>query len=83
MQSGPWRAQWTVSTTGEITRRSYYERALATGASPAAIAGIDLLTDDGMDYEKATEMMAAAQRSGRDPEEFARHVIKLRAAIRP
>lgn len=79
---GPWSARWAVDSQGQVTERSYYDRALATGATPDVIAGVDLLEDDGMSTEKAVEMMAAAHRSGRDAEAFARHLIKLRKAWR-
>lgn len=60
---------------------SYYEDQLAAGASPALIAGLDLLCDDGMDAEKAAGLLFAAERGGKDPEAFARHLLTLRNAL--
>lgn len=45
-------------------------------------AGMDLLLADGMDGEKAAEMMWAANRDGRDALAFAEHLIMLRRAFR-
>lgn len=61
---------------------SEHEELLALGVSPAVSAGYDLLADDGMDPETAATMMVAAERSGRDAEAFARHLLKLRKAAR-
>lgn len=74
-------AEWTVDAKGVITPRSYYERALATGAPPDVIAGLDLLVDDGMDLDKAVDLLAAAHRGGHDAEHFARHLLTLRKAF--
>lgn len=52
------------------------------GISPSLLAGFDLLTDDGMSAESAGKMLVAAQQSGKDPEQFARHFLKLRQSIR-
>jgi hypothetical protein len=50
--------------------------------SPELWAAYDILTDDGYPPEKAAEVLASAERSGRNPEAFARHMVKLRKAIR-
>lgn len=65
-----------------MSEQSPYEQMKATGASDAVIAALDILVDDGMPAQKAADMAVAAERSGRDPEAFARHVIKLRKAMR-
>ena len=75
-------AKWQVDGRGTVSERSLYERQLGTGAPPSVIAAADILEDDGISYEKACEIAVAAHRSGRDPEEVARHMVKLRAAIR-
>lgn len=58
------------------------------GVSGSVSAGMDLLMDDGMPADQAAKMMLGAQRlfetqGGRDPEAMARHILKLRRALRP
>lgn len=50
--------------------------------NPSLDRGLDLLLADGMPDDKAAQLMLACVAEGRDPEQFARHVIKLRRAIR-
>lgn len=63
-------------------------RPLPNGVTPEMDAGYDLLTDVGFTPDKAASMMVTAQAaytSGaiqRNPEQFARHVLKLRKAAR-
>lgn len=56
------------------------------GITPAQSAAYDLLTDDGMPAEKAASIVLGMQRyhekGGKDPEAQARHIIKLRKALR-
>jgi hypothetical protein len=54
---------------------------LSIGASPSVIAAYDILVDHGYSPEKAAEWAVNAGRAGKDPEEFARHLIRLRAAL--
>lgn len=61
---------------------SPYQQMKDLGASDAVIAAYDILADDGMPPEQAAKMVVAAERSGRDAEAFARHVVKLRKAMR-
>jgi hypothetical protein len=50
--------------------------------SHAVNAGVDILDDDGMSIEKTLPLLVAAEADGRDPEAFARHLLKLRRALR-
>lgn len=61
---------------------SYHEQARALGVTDDVIAALDLLVDDGVPAERAAGLAVAAHRSGRDAEEWARHLIKLRKALR-
>ncbi len=61
---------------------SDYDDLRATGASPAVIAGLDLLVDDDMPADKAARLLIAAERQGKDPEAFARHLLTLRRELR-
>lgn len=58
----------------------------AMGVSPAVSAAYDLLTDDGMPPQKAADTALGMQRhhenGGKDPEAQARHLLKLRRALR-
>lgn len=60
----------------------YYEELKKLGIPLSVDAAVDILVDDGMGVEKASEMSVSAWRSGRDPEAFARHLVKLRKAAR-
>ena len=60
----------------------YYEQLKELGIPMSVDAAFDILCDDGMDMEKAADMSVAAWRSGKDPEAFARHLVKLRKAAR-
>ena len=71
-----------VSRSGTVTEISPEEHVELMGATPAISAAYDLLTDDGMSPQKAADLAVACERSGRDPEAFARHLIKLRKAVR-
>jgi hypothetical protein len=59
-----------------------YEEMRALGASDAVIAAYDVLADDGMPADQAAQLVVAAERSGRDPMATARHIVKLRKALR-
>lgn len=56
------------------------------GIPPSVSAAYDLLTDDGMPPEQAAAIVLGMQRhheeGGKDPEAQARHLIKLRRAVR-
>ncbi len=52
------------------------------GISPSLSAGYDLLADDGMDPDRIASLLMAAEKQGKDPETFARHMLKLRRAAR-
>lgn len=71
-----------MSQTVPMNPDSPYEQMKALGASDAVIAAYDILSDDGMGAAKAAEMAVNAERSGKDPEAFARHLVKLRRALR-
>jgi len=71
-----------VGADGEAKAMSPEERLSHMGVSPQLSAGYDLLTDDGYPPEKAAELLAEAERMGKDPEAFAQHMIKLRRALR-
>lgn len=45
-------------------------------------AGMDILMDDNYPIDKAAKLMLAAERQGEDAEAFARHMVKLRKALR-
>lgn len=45
-------------------------------------AGMDILMDDNYPGDKAAELLLAAERKGEDAEAFARHMVKLRRALR-
>jgi hypothetical protein len=53
------------------------------GVSPGVSAAYDILTDAGIDPELAATVAVTAEREGQDPEWFARHYLKLRAALKP
>lgn len=61
---------------------SPYEQLKALGVSDAVSAAYDILTDDGMPPERAAQLSVAAERDGQDPEAAARHIVKLRKALR-
>jgi hypothetical protein len=50
--------------------------------SAAVSAAMDILLDDRVPEERAAALAVAAERSGRDPEAFARHFVELRQAWR-
>lgn len=52
------------------------------GVSPALSAAYDVLDDAGYLTEKRLTLCLAAERQGRDPEAFARHLVKLCKAVR-
>lgn len=78
----PYRC-WAVDSSGGTVALTDHEHVALMGVSPAVSAGLDLLMDDGMDGEKAAKLLLAAERNGDDAEAFARHMLKLRRAIRP
>jgi len=43
---------------------------------------MDILMEDGVNADHAARLSLAAVRAGKDPEDFARHFVKLRRAIR-
>jgi hypothetical protein len=65
-----------------MTEQSPYEQMRALGASDGVIAAYDILADDGMTPQQAAEMAVSAERQGKDPVAFARHLVKLRKALR-
>lgn len=67
--------------TAMVEGKSSEEVVQALGISPAASAGFDILTDDGMDGYKAAELVMAAESIGKDPEAFARKVVRLRKVV--
>lgn len=73
---------FAVSRRGVVSVMSVADHVALIGASPAVSAAYDLLTDDGMSPDKAADLAVAAERSGRDPEAFARHTVKLRRSLR-
>lgn len=73
---------FAVDSLGNATSLSTEERVTLMGVSPSASAAYDLLTDDGVPAEQAAKLTLAAQKSGRDPEAFARHFLKLRRGLR-
>lgn len=78
----PYRC-WAVDRAGAAVALTEHEHVALMGVSPAVSAGLDLLMDDGMDGEKAAKLLLAAERNGQDAEAFARHMLKLRGALRP
>jgi sirohydrochlorin ferrochelatase len=80
-QERPHRS-FAVASDGAATEMSAHQRLEHIGVSPAVSAAYDLLADDGMPPEDAARMAVAAERGGRDPEAFARHLRKLRRAWR-
>ena len=51
--------------------------------SPEMDAAMDILGDAGMLDQKRADLLYAAERSGRNPEHFARHLVKLSKAAFP
>ena len=51
-------------------------------APPGVEEAYDLMVADGVPPQRAADMAVAAARDGREPVAFARHFIKLRAAVR-
>lgn len=51
------------------------------GVSPALSAAYDVLDDAGFLSEDRLALCAATERAGRDPEAFARHLVKLCKAV--
>lgn len=77
-------AQPRYFIAGTDVREASYQQLTEHMRVPAdVVAGLDLLTDDGMDADKAAPLLMAAHRDGRDAEAFARHLLKLRKAVRP
>jgi hypothetical protein len=52
------------------------------GVSPALSAAYDVLDDAGFLNEDRLKLCALAETQGRDPEAFARHLVKLGKALR-
>lgn len=75
-------ARWTVDQAGTVTKRSVNERSLAIGYTQAQLAAIDIMTDDGVPLERAATLALACDRTGDEPEAWARHFVKLRKAFR-
>lgn len=73
---------FAVSGSGEAEVLSPYEHEALMGVTPSMSAAYDLMTDDGVPPQKAADMAVAAERSGRDPEEFARRFVRLRREFR-
>lgn len=73
---------FAVGNNGETRSLSQDERLRLMGVSPPVSAAFDLLTDDDMPADRAAEMAVGAERLGKDPEAFARHLLKLRKAYR-
>lgn len=51
-------------------------------ASPQLDAAYDILHDDGMSEDQIVKLLTGCERSGRDPEAFARHLVGLRRGMR-
>lgn len=73
---------FAVDGSGVASVLSVADHVALIGASPAVSAAYDLLTDDGMPPDKAADLAVTAERSGRDPEAFARHMVKVRRSLR-
>jgi hypothetical protein len=74
--------RFAVAPSGVIDVLSIEDNVALMGVSPAVSAAYDLMVDDGYPPEKAAKLAMDAERSGRDPEAWARHFIKLRKAWR-
>lgn len=74
---------FVVDTGGDAAavERGVEDILAALGIPADASAGYDILTDDGMSPEKAADLVAACVRGGRNAEDFARHMVKLRKAM--
>jgi len=73
----PYRA-FAVSPTGTVTELMGSEAVFRhMGVSPALSAAYDVLDDVGLARDDRVELLVAAERSGNDPEAFARHLVKL------
>jgi hypothetical protein len=75
-------AVWLVDSRGVATGVSQEDWRRFIGVSPEVSAAFDLLTDDGMDPKDSIGLMLAAETQGRDPEAAARHILKLRRALK-
>jgi len=60
----------------------YYDELKKLGIPMSVDAAVCILVDDGMSVDNAVDLSVAAWRSEKDPESFARHVVKLRKAAR-
>jgi hypothetical protein len=75
--------RFAVTGGGTAWELTSYQAALDhMRVPPDVAAALDLLVDDGMPVERAAELVVAAHKDGRDAEAFARHVLKLRRALR-
>lgn len=68
------RLGFAVDTAGVA-----YELALSAAVSEA----YDLMRADGVPAQRAADMAVGAERTGRDPVEFARRFVRLRKTVRP
>jgi hypothetical protein len=73
---------FAVTPAGVATALSVNGLLALMGVPPAVSAAYDLLTDDGMAPDRAAELAMTAHRTGRDPEELARKVVRLRRGLR-
>ncbi len=67
---------------GQIDMLDIESAVRLAGVSAAASAGYDIMTDDGVPPETAWKMALSAERDGKNPEAFARHLVSLRKALR-
>lgn len=73
--------EFIVSRTGETTIASPDEVIAHMGISPQQSAAYDICETAGFDMEKVAPLLLAAEKDGRDPEQFAHHLVKLRRAV--
>jgi hypothetical protein len=76
------RREFIVDRAGIATEANPEEVLRHMGISPQLSAAYDICEDAGFDMEQATPLLAAAEKDGQNPEEFARHICKLRRAAR-
>jgi hypothetical protein len=81
--------EFAVSRRGEVVELVGEAAVLRhMGISPEMSAAYDIMADDGVPPADAAKMAAAAERqwnqgrSAMTPEQFARHFVKLRKAVR-
>jgi hypothetical protein len=80
MPDGEAPRSFSVTSSGLISVLSIEDHVALLRVSPAASAGWDLLTDDGVTPGRAWRLVLASERAGRDAEKAARRVVRLRRA---